>query len=213
MAARARPTACQDGWSDVHNYDYLVSPNEKRDVSVATRSANGVYTVAIDDSRPSAASAAPVALVSGGSSRRATRASRSPARRRTRSTRPASSSASGSRTRRRTSDVPGVAIGLIQDGKVVFAGGFGVRELGKPGKVDEDTLYMIASNTKAHDHPDAREARRSREAQLGHAGHQGRPRVQARQRGDDRQVLVKHLVCACTGLPRQDSSGSSSSRA
>ena len=45
--------------------------------------------------------------------------------------------------------MPGVAFGLIQDGKVVFAGGFGVRELGKPAQVDGDTLFMIASNTKA----------------------------------------------------------------
>ena len=45
--------------------------------------------------------------------------------------------------------VPGVSLGIVQDGKVVFAGGFGVRELGKPAKVDGDTLYMIASNTKA----------------------------------------------------------------
>ena len=45
--------------------------------------------------------------------------------------------------------MPGVGFGLIDDGKVVFAGGFGVRELGKPAKVDDDTLFMIASNTKA----------------------------------------------------------------
>ena len=45
--------------------------------------------------------------------------------------------------------VPGVSVGIVQDGKVVFAGGFGVRELGKPAKVDADTRYMIASNTKA----------------------------------------------------------------
>ena len=45
--------------------------------------------------------------------------------------------------------VPGVSLGLDQDGKVVFAEGFGVRELGKPAKVDADTRYMIASNTKA----------------------------------------------------------------
>ena len=45
--------------------------------------------------------------------------------------------------------VPGVSVGIVQDGKVVFAGGFGVRELGKPAKVDADTLFMIASNTKA----------------------------------------------------------------
>ncbi len=32
---------------------------------------------------------------------------------------------------------------------MVFAGGFGVRQLGKPEKPDADTLYIIASNTKA----------------------------------------------------------------
>src|ERR1051325_1003512 len=44
---------------------------------------------------------------------------------------------------------PAVALGVIQDGSVVFADGFGGRELGKPGKPDADTLFMIASNTKA----------------------------------------------------------------
>ncbi len=45
--------------------------------------------------------------------------------------------------------VPGVAIAVVQDGKVLLARGYGVRELGKPGKVDADTLFGIASNTKA----------------------------------------------------------------
>jgi CubicO group peptidase (beta-lactamase class C family) len=45
--------------------------------------------------------------------------------------------------------VPGIAVGVIKDGKLVFAKGYGVRELGLPGKVDVDTLFAIASNTKA----------------------------------------------------------------
>lgn len=45
--------------------------------------------------------------------------------------------------------VPGIAVGIVKDGKVVFAKGYGVRELGRPGKVDVDTLFGIASNTKA----------------------------------------------------------------
>lgn len=44
---------------------------------------------------------------------------------------------------------PGMAIAIVKDGKVVFAKGYGVRELGKPEKVDENTLFAIASNTKA----------------------------------------------------------------
>ena len=46
-------------------------------------------------------------------------------------------------------EVPGLAIAIVKDGEVVFARGYGVRELGKPERVDERTLFAIASNTKA----------------------------------------------------------------
>ncbi len=45
--------------------------------------------------------------------------------------------------------VPGLAVAVVKDGKLVVARGYGVRELGKPGQVDADTLFTIASNTKA----------------------------------------------------------------
>ncbi len=46
-------------------------------------------------------------------------------------------------------DVPGVAVAVVKDGKVVLERGWGVRELGKPEPVQADTLFAIASNTKA----------------------------------------------------------------
>jgi CubicO group peptidase (beta-lactamase class C family) len=45
--------------------------------------------------------------------------------------------------------VPGMAVGIVKDGKLIFAKGYGVRQLGKPGHVDADTLFQIGSNTKA----------------------------------------------------------------
>ncbi len=45
--------------------------------------------------------------------------------------------------------VPGLAVGIVQGGKVVLARGYGVRELGKKARVDADTLFSIGSNTKA----------------------------------------------------------------
>ncbi|MEO8780282.1 MAG: serine hydrolase [Rhodanobacter sp.] len=45
--------------------------------------------------------------------------------------------------------VPGMAVAVVKDGKVVLAKGYGVRELGKPDKVDADTLFDIGSNTKS----------------------------------------------------------------
>jgi CubicO group peptidase (beta-lactamase class C family) len=49
----------------------------------------------------------------------------------------------------KTFDVPGIAIAVVKDGKVVAARGFGVRKLGEPAKVDGQTLFEIASNSKA----------------------------------------------------------------
>jgi len=45
--------------------------------------------------------------------------------------------------------IPGMAVGIIKDGKLFYAKGYGVRELGKPNQVDADTLFQIGSNTKA----------------------------------------------------------------
>lgn len=45
--------------------------------------------------------------------------------------------------------IPGLAVAVVKDGKVVCSKGYGVREAGKPDRVDENTLFMIGSNTKA----------------------------------------------------------------
>jgi CubicO group peptidase (beta-lactamase class C family) len=45
--------------------------------------------------------------------------------------------------------VPGIAIAVVKDNKVVLAKGFGVTEYGTKQKVNVDTLFGIASNTKA----------------------------------------------------------------
>ncbi|WP_417655630.1 serine hydrolase [Pseudoalteromonas atlantica] len=46
-------------------------------------------------------------------------------------------------------DVPGMAVAIVQDDKVVFAKGFGISNLNTNAKVNKDTLFGIASNTKA----------------------------------------------------------------
>lgn len=101
-------------------------------------------------------------------------------------------------------DIPGVAIGIVQDGKVVFARGFGVREKGAPIPVDADSLFMVASNTKA-----------LTTLMLAKLVEQGKltwetpvidvfPDFRLGDVETTRAVRIKHLVCACTGLPRQD---------
>ncbi|HEY5073001.1 MAG TPA: serine hydrolase domain-containing protein [Caulobacteraceae bacterium] len=100
--------------------------------------------------------------------------------------------------------VPGAGLAIIDHGKVVFEGGLGVRELGKPTPVDADTLFMIASNTKGMS-----------TLLLASLVDQGKlawdepvtkvyPPFRLGSPETTRQVLIRHLVCACTGLPRKD---------
>ena len=46
-------------------------------------------------------------------------------------------------------DVPGLALAIVKDGKVVYAKGYGVRRIDDPAPVTTKTLFGIASNTKA----------------------------------------------------------------
>ncbi|MBD2699871.1 serine hydrolase [Spirosoma sp. BT702] len=48
-----------------------------------------------------------------------------------------------------TFDVPGIAVAVVKDGKVIHSKGYGVRSLRTKEKVDENTLFGIASNSKA----------------------------------------------------------------
>src|SRR5574337_1776353 len=46
-------------------------------------------------------------------------------------------------------NVPGIAVAVIKDGKVIHSKGYGVRSLNTMQKVDKNTLFGIASNSKA----------------------------------------------------------------
>ncbi|MDQ7824843.1 MAG: serine hydrolase [Candidatus Eremiobacteraeota bacterium] len=45
--------------------------------------------------------------------------------------------------------IPGMAIGIVQDGRLVFAKGYGVKKLGGSDPVTENTIFQIGSTTKA----------------------------------------------------------------
>lgn len=49
----------------------------------------------------------------------------------------------------KTFEVPGMAVAIVKDGRVVVTKGYGVRRLGEATAVDADTLFGIGSNTKA----------------------------------------------------------------
>ncbi len=49
----------------------------------------------------------------------------------------------------KTFDVPGMAVAIVKDGRILVTKGYGVRKLGDPTPVDGFTLFGIGSNTKA----------------------------------------------------------------
>ncbi len=45
--------------------------------------------------------------------------------------------------------VPGMAVAIVENGKITFAKGFGVKQIGKPDRVDADTIFPTGSTGKA----------------------------------------------------------------
>lgn len=100
--------------------------------------------------------------------------------------------------------IPGAGFGLVQNGQTLFLDGMGVRELGQPAKVDADTLFMVASNTKGM--TTLMLATLVDEGKIGwdQPVTQLLPEFRLGDAQTTAQVQVRHLVCACTGLPRKD---------
>lgn len=203
----ATPAPDREGWTAIKGYEYQTSPNEKREVGVGARLANGVWTVNIYDMTTATGEkrAAQIGLLFGkflpkGYSRE------SFAGKKAQPLDVARVGELGSYVERAMAAlrVPGVSIGLVQDGKVVFVGGFGVKQLGKADKPDGDTMYMIASNTKALTTLMLAKLVDEKKLTWETAVTSVLPQFKLADPATTKQVLVKHLICACTGMPRQD---------
>ena len=200
----ASPAANRNGWEDVRAYVYRTPPNASRILTARAMRRGRSWAVRIDDlaNAVSGRRSAELALIRDDflpagyvresfAGRRAHRLS--PARIQTLRT--------FIEEARLALGVPGMSVGIVQDGEILLAEGFGVRELGRPERVDADTLYLVASNTKplttlllaklvdegllAWDTPVADLL----------------PRFRLADAETTRRVLVRHLLCACTGLP------------
>jgi CubicO group peptidase (beta-lactamase class C family) len=99
---------------------------------------------------------------------------------------------------------PGCAVVIVRDGQVVYLKGFGVREKGKPEKVTPDTVFPIASCSKAFT-----------ATALAMLADEGKLKWDDRVRTHldyfrlsdelaDRDVTLRDLLCHRTGMPRHD---------
>ncbi|MEG3179540.1 serine hydrolase domain-containing protein [Sphingomonas sp. LT1P40] len=201
------PLPAKGGWAEGYDYVYVVSPNEKRAVGATAFRAGTQWTIVTLDGaiatlgKRSAAlgeiydTLAPKGYVKesfAGKAAHKLDAARIDALK----TFVADSM--------KKLQIPGVGLALIENGKIVYEGGIGVKELGKPDPVDAKTLFMVASNTKSM--ATLLLAKLADEGKIGW----DQPVVELDPRfklGDAKttaSVKVRHLVCACTGLPRKD---------
>src|SRR5580692_4492313 len=197
----------RDGWSRRREYDYQTSPNEKRGVDAVVYYSGSSWTVVIDDVADAAAEkrGAQLSLIFSrllpkGYSRESFAGKKANTLDQARIAELSRFIEQG----QKVLGVPGVGFVAVQDGKVVFAGGFGAKDLGGTEKPDGDTRFMIASNTKAMTTlllarlvDEHRITWETPVTQL-------LPSFKLGDAATTRSVLVKHLICACTGMPRQD---------
>jgi CubicO group peptidase (beta-lactamase class C family) len=199
--------APKDGWDERQTVEYETSPNERATIfATALRAGKSWTVVVLDGTDPTAEKrAAPIGLIFTTVRPKGYQKESFSGRR----AHPLDSARIAQLTDfvqngMKLLDVPGVGLALLDHGKVVFVGGFGVRELGKPEKVDENTLFMAASNTKG-----------MTTLLLARLVDEGKlkwdepvvdvyPKFKLGNAETTKKVLVKNLVCACTGLPRQD---------
>ncbi|WP_335656020.1 serine hydrolase domain-containing protein [Parasphingorhabdus sp.] len=201
------PAAPGDGWDERVQISYETSPTEKMVVSALVMRKDDAWTVMITDGADATANKRYAALsILQESIRPAGYQAETFAGKTAHSLTPeriellrqfVADSA-------RTLDVPGVGIALIDGGKVVWEGGVGVRALGSPEPVDEHTKFMVASNTKG-----------MATLLLSTLADDGMldwdtpvtslyPSFRLGSDETTKSTLVRHLVCACTGLPRRD---------
>lgn len=100
--------------------------------------------------------------------------------------------------------IPGVAVGIVQDGKIIYEKGFGVRESGKKDPVTPKTLFAIASITKPL--TTLLMAKLADEGKLDWDSPvtQFLPNFRLADPALTKELTLRYSVCACTGLPRQD---------
>ncbi|WP_380878435.1 serine hydrolase domain-containing protein [Sphingomonas sp. DBB INV C78] len=199
--------APRNGWEDRAVVDYETSPNEKRVMYAIAYRAGTNWTVAIVDGAEATAEKrlAAIGLV-------------------TQSLRPAGYSRESFAGRTAHSmdaarieqlkafvaqsmkdlGIPGASFSLTTREKTIYSTGLGVRLLGDAAPVDGDSQFLIASNTKGMATLLLSKLVDEGKLRWDEPVTQAYPPFQLGSPATTQKVLIRHLVCACTGLPRKD---------
>jgi len=100
--------------------------------------------------------------------------------------------------------LPGVSVGIVQNGKVVYRKGFGVKQLGKKDAVTPETMFMIGSTTKPFTTLMLSKLVEEGKVTWDTPIEKALPGFGLADKDITAKFQVKHTACACTGMPRRD---------
>jgi CubicO group peptidase (beta-lactamase class C family) len=201
------PSAPRNGWTERVNFEYETSPNERLVLGAAAWKANDRWLVVLIDGAEGTVEkrGGPMNLVLGSlrpaGYERETFAGRTAHPLDAQRLQVLKDFVAAGMERLR---VPGVGLAFIDRGKVVWSGGLGVRELGKPEPIDGDSLFIAASNTKAMTTLLLAQLVDEGKLRWDEPVIEAYPGFKLGSDATTKSVQVKHLICACTGMPRQD---------
>lgn len=96
--------------------------------------------------------------------------------------------------------IPGTAICIVKDGKVVLMKAYGIKELGLPAKVDENTLFMIGSNTKAFTATALAELQANKKLSLDDHVTKYLPQFKLQDKPAEEMAVIRDLLCHRLGF-------------
>jgi CubicO group peptidase (beta-lactamase class C family) len=102
------------------------------------------------------------------------------------------------------SEVPGMAVAVVQNGKMVYARGFGVKELGKPERLTVNTQMMIGSTGKSITTAMMAGLVDDGVMDWNTPAKQILPSFAVKDPELSVAITMQNLVCACSGVPRRD---------
>src|SRR5262249_31169484 len=100
--------------------------------------------------------------------------------------------------------VPGAAVVIVKDDKVIYLKGFGVREKGKSETVTEDTVFPIASCSKAFTATLIAMLVSDDKLKWDDRVHDHLDYFRLSDEAADHEVTLRDLLCHRTGMPRHD---------
>lgn len=202
----AKPPA-SGGWDEVMQISYETAAEERRIVNAAARRKGATYYVTLIDGAVAALERRAAQLGSAiGSLEVAGREEENLAGRKAHTLDAARSEKflAFAEDARKRSKIPGVALAVVQDGRIVLETGLGVRELGKSVPVTPSTLFMIGSITKPLTSLLMARLIDRKRFSWDTPVTTLLPSFALGDPAATKRVTVAHTVCACTGLPRWD---------